>query len=138
MKKPIEIITNHKNLLGGFNNKPTLSKRHIQWLEILKNFNYVMGYCPGNKNTVADILSRRSDHYTTEESFEPFKLFPEDKMIPIEQLEIAALDFGLDESEWSQGLEWAYLCAIESDATLTEEMKVLTKDSDPKDENGRT
>jgi hypothetical protein len=34
-QKPIEIITNHKNLLSGFNDEPTPSKRHLQWLEIL-------------------------------------------------------------------------------------------------------
>ena len=59
-------------------------------------------------------------------------------MIPIKQLEIVAMDFGLDENEWSQALEWAYLCAIKSDVMLTKEMKLLTKDSDPKDEGGRT
>ena len=56
-KKPIEIITNHKNLLNGFNNRPTPSKQHLRWLEILKHYNYVVGYHPGAKNTVADILS---------------------------------------------------------------------------------
>ena len=137
-KKPIEIITDHKNLLGGFNNKPTPSKRHIRWLEILKNFNYVVGYRPGNKNTVADILSRRSDHYSTEEEVEPFKLFPEEKMVPVHQLELAGLDFEFGGDEWSQALEWAYLCAVESDATLSEEMRLLTKDSDPRDKSGRT
>ena len=137
-KKPIEIITDHKNLLGGFNNKPTPSKRHIRWLEILKNFNYIVGYRPGNKNTVADILSRRTDHYPTEDAPEHFKPFPDEKMVPIKQLEIAALDFGLDEDRWLEALEWVYLCAIESDVTLTEEMKFLTKTSDLKDEDGRT
>jgi len=77
----------HKNLLSGFNNKLTPSKRHLRWLEILKHYNYVVGYRPGNKNTVADILSRRHDHYQTQEEPEEFNLFPETKMRPIEDLE---------------------------------------------------
>ncbi len=38
-KKPIEVITDHKNLLSGFNNTPTPSKRHfvakvaVRWVE---------------------------------------------------------------------------------------------------------
>jgi hypothetical protein len=34
-KKLVEIITDHKNLLSGFNDKPTPSKRHLRWLEML-------------------------------------------------------------------------------------------------------
>jgi len=34
-RKPIQIITDHKNLLSGFNDRPTVSKRHIRWLEAL-------------------------------------------------------------------------------------------------------
>src|SRR5882757_2424756 len=57
-KKPIEIITDHQNLLSGFNDRPTPSKQHLRWLEILRHFNYVVGYRPGHKNSVADALSR--------------------------------------------------------------------------------
>jgi hypothetical protein len=56
-KEPTEIITDHKNLLSGFNDKATPSKQHLRWLEILKGYNYIVGYCPGSKNTVADTLS---------------------------------------------------------------------------------
>ena len=59
-------------------------------------------------------------------------------MVPIEQLELATLDMGLEDDEWTEALEWAYLCTIESDATLTEEMKSLMKDGNLKDEDGRT
>ena len=58
-------------------------------------------------------------------------------MIPIHQLEMLGLDFKFGDDEWSQALEWAYLCTVELDATLSEAMKLLTKDSGPRDENGR-
>ena len=136
-KKPIKIITDHKNLLAGFNNRPTPSKRHLRWLEILKHFNYEVGYRPGAKNTVANILSRRTDHYPEGEEPAEFNPFPEDKMVPIEQLELSAMDCGLEDKEWSQALEWAYLCMVDSDHTLIKEIKSLVTESDPKGENGR-
>ena len=122
-KKPIQIITDHKNLLVGFNNKPTPSKRHIRWLDELKTFNSEVYHTPGVKNTVADILSRRSDHYPVEEEVWEFNPFPEDKMFPIEQLEISAMKFGLDHEEMSEALEWAFCCAVESDSTLRKEIE---------------
>ena len=65
---------------NGYNDKPTPSKRHLHWLEILRHYNYKVAYQPGNKNTIADILSRRADHYL--DGIEPLKFdpFPEEKM----------------------------------------------------------
>ena len=88
-------------------------------------------YRPGAKNTVANILSRREDHYLKEGPPEEFNPFPEDKMIPIKQLELSALEYGLEEEEWSQALEWAYLCLVNSDMTIVEEIKSITGESDP-------
>ena len=65
-KKPIQIITDHRNLVTGFNNRPTPSKRHLRWVETLRHFNYVLGYRPGKQNSVADTLSRREDLLPTE------------------------------------------------------------------------
>jgi len=90
-QKPIEIITNHKNLLSGFNDKPTPSKRHLRWLEILQHYNYVVGYCLGKQNSVADALSQRSDHWETAGQPIEFKPFSEERMILMEELEVAAL-----------------------------------------------
>jgi hypothetical protein len=103
-KKPIEIITNHKNLLSGFNDKATPSKRHLRWLEILKGYNYVVGYQAGSRNTVTDTLSQRPDHYPSNEEPIPFNPFPEDKMKPLEEIDTATLSF-------------AQLCLVESDGT---------------------
>ena len=97
----------------------------------------MVGYCPRAKNTVADILSRREDHYPKEGPPEEFNPFPEDKMILIEQLELAALELGLEEDEWSQVLEWAYLCLVDSDMTIIEEIKSIAGESDPIRQDGR-
>jgi len=136
-KKPIEVITNHKNLLSGFNNTPTPSKQHLHWLESLKGFDCLYYHTPGAKNTVADILSRRTDHYPEEEEKPGFNPFPENKMFPIEQLEISAMEFGLDQEEMMEALEWAYLCAINSDATIMEEIRLVVTEMDLKGENGK-
>ena len=106
-------------------------------MEILKHYNYIVRYRPGAKNTVADILSRREDHYLKEGPPEEFNPFPENKMIPIEELELSALEYGLEEEEWSQALEWAYLCLVDSDRTIIEEIKLITGESDPIRTDGR-
>jgi len=136
-KKPIQIITDHKNLLSGFNDKPTPSKWHLRWLEILRHYNYMVGYQPGNKNTAADILSRRHDHYPTKEEPQEFNPFPETKMRPIEELELAGLEMELGDCG-AEALEWAYVAAITTDATIMEDIKVITTSEDPKGEGGRT
>ena len=106
-------------------------------MEILKHYNYIVRYRPGAKNTVADILSRREDHYLKEGPPEEFNPFPENKMIPIEELELSALEYGLEEEEWSQALEWAYLCLVDSDRTIIEEIKLIAGESDPIRTDGR-
>ena len=97
----------------------------------------MVGYRPGAKNTVADILSRREDHYPKDGPPEEFNPFPEDKMILIEQLEVSALEYGLEEEEWSQALEWAYLCLVDSDMTIIEEIKSIAGESDLVRQDGR-
>ena len=106
-------------------------------MEILKHYNYVVRYRPGAKNTVADILSQRGDHYPKEGPPEEFNPFPEEKMVPVEQLELSALEYGLEEEEWSQVLEWAYLCMVDSDRTIIEEIKSIAGESDPIRQDGR-
>ena len=136
-KKPIEIITDHKNLLSGFNDKPTPSKRHLRWLEILRHYNYEVAYRPGNKNTVADILSRRPDHYPEGVEPQKFDPFPEEKMYKLEEVEMATLAYGLKQEEMNEALEYAFICLIDSDATLLEEIRSLVNEDSPKGENGR-
>ena len=94
-------------------------------------------YRPGAKNTIADILSRREDHYPREGPPEEFNPFPEEKMIPIEQLELSALEYGLEEEEWSQALEWVYLCLVDSDMTIIKEIKSITGESYPIRQDGQ-
>jgi len=55
------VITDHHSLTF-LQTQPKLSKRQIRWLEHLADFDYEIVYAPGKTNTVADKLSRRSDH----------------------------------------------------------------------------
>ncbi len=107
-------------------------------MEGLKGFDCLYYHTPGAKNTVADILSRRGDHYPEKEEKPEFNPFPENKMFPIEQLEISAMEFGLDQDKMMEALEWAYLCAVNSDATIINEIESLVTEKDPSRENGRT
>jgi hypothetical protein len=131
-RKPTEIITDHKNLLAGFNDRPTPSKRHLRWLEMLRHYDYVVGYRPGKLNTVADALSRRADHYPQGKEPEPRKPFPEEIIRPIEELEAAAIN--LDGT--GETLEWAYCNMVVTDATLQEEIRKETQHGDPVGEQG--
>jgi len=58
-------------------------------------------------------------------------------MIPVEELEIAALGAGLEQEEWDKAMEWAFCNLISTDRTLMEEIRKATRDMDPKGENGR-
>jgi transposase InsO family protein len=119
-RKPIQIITDHRNLLTGFNNRPTPSKRHLRWVETLRHFNYVLGYRPGNKNSVADSLSRREDLRQGEEARPVFKPFSEDKMTPVEELDINII--GMD-TEVEVETEEIALVLLQTDGDLQEAMR---------------
>ena len=56
-KLPIEILTDHKNLVN-FSNPRILNQRQMRWLRALQKYNFVIGYCPGKQNSAADALSR--------------------------------------------------------------------------------
>ena len=58
-------------------------------------------------------------------------------MIPIEELEVAALGVGLELEEWDEAMEWAFCNMISTNGTLIEEIKRVTKDTDPRGENGK-
>jgi hypothetical protein len=57
----ITIETDHLSL-KYLQTQPTLSQRQARWQEFLSQFDFEIVYKPGKQNTVADALSRRSDH----------------------------------------------------------------------------
>jgi hypothetical protein len=56
----ITVYTDHKNL-EYFATTKVLTQRQAQWAEHLAEFNFRVVYRPGDKNTKADVLSRRWD-----------------------------------------------------------------------------
>jgi hypothetical protein len=56
-KQPIEILTDHKNLVN-FSKPQILNQRQARWLQELQKYNFVIKYRPGSKNSAADALSR--------------------------------------------------------------------------------
>ena len=52
-----EIWTDHKTL-EHFHSQKDLSRRQVRWLEFLSQYDATIHYLPGEKNTVADALSR--------------------------------------------------------------------------------
>ena len=61
VKDQIVVWTDHKNL-EYFNSTKILSRRQARWSEHMAEFNYKISYRPGDKNTKADVLSRRWDY----------------------------------------------------------------------------
>ena len=57
---PIEIISDHKNLLY-FATARTLTRRQARWSLFLSRFNFTITYRPGRLGGKPDALSRRSD-----------------------------------------------------------------------------
>jgi hypothetical protein len=60
-KDPIEIRTDHKNLLF-YSSKRQLNRRQSRWQEFLADFNFELKHIPGETNIVPDAFSRRADY----------------------------------------------------------------------------
>ena len=60
-KYPVQIYTDHKNLLYWTTTKQ-LNRRQVRWAETLASYNFVINHVRGTENTCADALSRRSDY----------------------------------------------------------------------------
>jgi hypothetical protein len=58
---PIEIFTDHHSL-QYINTQPNLSARQCRWVELLQDYTFKIRHIAGDRNVVADALSRRSDH----------------------------------------------------------------------------
>ena len=54
-----EIFTNHKSLKYLFSQKE-LNMRQRRWIELLKDYDYIIQYHLGKANVVVDALSRKS------------------------------------------------------------------------------
>jgi hypothetical protein len=57
---PIQVRTDHSNL-QYFRHPQKVTGRQARWLEYLQDFDYTLEHIPGTSNTIADLLSRRSD-----------------------------------------------------------------------------
>jgi RNase H-like domain found in reverse transcriptase/Reverse transcriptase (RNA-dependent DNA polymerase)/Integrase zinc binding domain/Retroviral aspartyl protease len=57
----IEIFTDHHSL-QYINTQPNLSARQCRWVELLQDYTFKIRHIAGDRNVVADALSRRSDH----------------------------------------------------------------------------
>ena len=58
MEKPVEVITDHKNLEYFISNK-FLNRRQTWWSEFLFKFNFEIIYKPGFTNSKIDVFTRR-------------------------------------------------------------------------------
>jgi hypothetical protein len=58
---PIEVITDHKNLLW-FTETKMYNRRQARWAEKLSHFDFAITYRPGAQGGKPDALSRRPDH----------------------------------------------------------------------------
>ena len=58
---PIDIFTDHHSL-QWINTQPNLSARQCRWVEQLQDYSFKIQHLSGEKNVVADALSRRSDY----------------------------------------------------------------------------
>jgi hypothetical protein len=61
-KEPIEVLTDHKNLIIWRDSDEPWNRRHARWHQFLASFNFVIIYRPGKASEKPDALSRRHDH----------------------------------------------------------------------------
>jgi hypothetical protein len=90
-KEPVRIITDHRNL-EYFKNPHPLNCRQLRWLEQLTHYNYKIFYRPGDKNSVADALSRKEEHKPSQlDEAVPNTLFDPKRFIEIAVLALLDL-----------------------------------------------
>ena len=70
------VLTDHQSL-QHFKTQPLLSNRQSRWKDVIANFDFDIVYIEGKKNVVADGLSRRADHQTTQHSAQLIALLEE-------------------------------------------------------------
>jgi hypothetical protein len=63
--QPFTLLTDHDSL-KYHKSQPHLSGRLARWVEKMAEFDYICKHIPGKDNVVADALSRRADHATSE------------------------------------------------------------------------
>ena len=61
----VRVVTDHKSLIH-LQSQPHLSPRQRRWQEFLQEFNFIIEYQEGKHNAVADGLSRRPDHKSSD------------------------------------------------------------------------
>ena len=65
--RKFKVMTDHKSL-EYFKTQPMLSARQSRWKDVIANFDFDIEYIEGKSNSVADGLSRRSDHAPSSQS----------------------------------------------------------------------
>ena len=58
-------------------------------------------------------------------------------MIPIEELELLAMECGLEKHKMDEALKWAFICLVGMDLSLVKEIEMVTTETDPKEKDGR-
>jgi len=60
----VQIFTDHKSLKYLMSQKK-LNMRQRRWMELIKDYDYVIDYHPGKANVLADALSRKNKAWIT-------------------------------------------------------------------------
>jgi hypothetical protein len=99
---PIEIYTDHHSL-QWINTQPNLSARQCRWVEQLQDYTFKVQYLSGDKNVVADALSRRSDYEAAhaEEAAARIRAGEKEDVRPRLRLEVDALTASASEKATS-------------------------------------
>jgi len=117
---PIQILTDHKNL-EYFARPQILNRQQMQWLELLMHYNYKIHYCPGDKNSAADALSRCAELRPPDrEDDKPMSLIPLEKFT-----ELVACEANLTQEDWEGLLDIAVAALATSDLEIVEEVQGL-------------
>jgi len=129
-KYPVQIYTDHKNLLYWTTTK-TLNRRQVRWAETLASYNFRITHVRGNENGRADALSRRSD-YEEGTKPQPAALLKQEKgyltyHIP-EQESITMMDIELSTEQRQQVIKERHDLKTAGHPGINKTIELVTRD----------
>ena len=124
---PVDIYTDHHSL-QWISTQPNLSARQCRWVEQLQDYSFKIHHLAGDKNVVADALSRRSDYEAAHAEEEAARIRAGDKEAIRPRLRLVAAAITTDDMESTSAGASASTSTLISPSLMTDIKRLALTD----------